>query len=373
MRYWKTVILASAIALTGACGNKETLPEAPEGTVKIEFLAPQVYGKALTRAVPGTKAYDGDDVLGDGNWHTLPDADIVAMDEGETLWISYSKLDENGEYGPPSLQAYRVDINAGGYNSLVSCPYEIGEDGLYHVTDDMIGAPLYLETGTYKFKMISPAYPIDPSMKMLVDNGMYLYSTDGRYYETSPEPMDIVINETGVQYIKLKPIISQVARFTFEIEKGDGVYELEPLQAGIEISGLQNTEPGISYNWCSEHIKDTLEMKYGDKRAMVTIPGDRIATGTDGIIRADIGVLPTFALPNSIAILLNLAVNGVPTQYMTLLNGMTLLHGHSYNIKWTVSLKDGQISVMTWQNQSWSTDLTPASASSADGNQRKRK
>ena len=192
-----------------------------------------------------------------------------------------------------------------------------------------------------------------------VDNGMYLYSTDGRYKETCPLPMDITINETGVQYIRLNPIISQVARFTFEISKGEGVYELEPLEAGIEISGIQNTESGVVFNWCSEHISDTLEMKYGDKRAMVTIPGSQISTDAEDVIRADIGVLPTYALQNSIAILLNLAVNGVPTQYMTLLSGMKLMHGHSYNIKWSISVKDGQISVMTWQNQSWTADLTP--------------
>lgn len=362
MKYLKTAILASAIALAGACGEKEALPEAPEGMVRVEILAPDTYGKAAG-AAPASKADDyvpGDDVLGDGYWHQLPNADMVPLEEGETLWIYYSKLDEEtGEYGTPELQAYRVEMNAGGYNSLISCPYETGEDGLYHIRTDEIGAPLYLETGKYKFKMISPAYPINSSLEMNVDNGMYLYSTDGRYKETCPLPMDIVINETGVQYIRLNPIISQVARFTFEISKGEGVYELEPLEAGIEISGIQNTESGVAFNWCSEHISDTLKMKYGDKRAMVTIPGSQISTDAEDVIRADIGVLPTYALQNSIAILLNLAVNGVPTQYMTLLSGMKLMHGHSYNIKWSISVKDGQISVMTWQNQSWTADLTP--------------
>ena len=215
--------------------------------------------------------------------------------------------------------------------------------------------------------MISPAYPIDKELKMQVDNGMYLYSTDGRYEETSSRAEEIIVNATGVQYIKLNPIISQVARFTFTIQKGEGVNRLEPLAAGIEISGLQNpynhpteSEEGdnlLTYNWSSEAIADTLVMRLGDKRSWVTLPGEELQVDEDGTITGDIGVLPTLTMSTPIAILINMAINGVPTQYMTLLNEQMLLHARSYNLKWKVSVTEGQISVVTWQNQSWVTDL----------------
>ena len=329
-----------------------------DGRMRVELLLPGTYGMERPGLVPMTKA----DNLGP-DWHHLPEeAYTVPLEVGSTLWLYYTRLGEDGTYGPPVMSAYVVGTNTGGFNSLYACTYEKGEDGLMYINAGELGAPLYLETGTYRFKMISPAYPIGTDMSMMVDNGMYFYSSDGRYRETSAVAVDITINDTGVQYITLNPIISQVARFTFEINKGDGVYEIEPLAAGIEISGIQNTEAGVDFNWCSEDIADTLEMKHGDKRAWVTIPGSAMETDESGTLRGDVGVLPTYATETSISLLLNLAVNGVPTQYMTLLNGMTLLHGHSYDVKWEVNEDDGRVSVMTWQNQSWSADLVPVTA-----------
>ena len=344
-----------------------------DGKMRVELLLPGMYGggisaplqqassASVTSPSPQTKTADN---LGP-DWHELPEgAYTVPLEVGSTLWIYYMQLQDDGTYGPPQMRGYVVGTNTGGFNSLYACTYTEDENGMLHLNSDELGAPLYLETGTYKFKMISPAHPITKDMKMMVDNGMYFYSTDGRYSETSAAAVDITINDTGVQYVTLNPIISQVARFTFEIKKGDGVYEVDPLAAGIEISGIQNTDAGVVFNWCSEDIADTLEMKYGDKRAWVTIPGDEIVSDESGTLTCDIGVLPTYAVQNSISMLLNLAVNGVPTQYMSLLNGLTLQHGHSYNIKWEVNENDSRVSVMTWQNQSWSADLVPVSAAS---------
>ena len=305
-----------------------------------------------------TKAEDD---LGPDNWHDMPDMNISLLPVGSTLWLTYARQSEDG-YGKPELQGYVVGTNTGGFNTLYPCTSTLGSDGKMHINSDEIGSPLYLEAGTYKFKMISPAYPIGQDLSMQVNNGMFFYSTDGRYKETSALPIEIDLENTtgGAQYIKLNPIISQVARFDFTISKGKGVHTLEPLEAGIEISGLQDPgEDGITYNWCSEHISDTLEMRYGDKRSWANIPGEELKTESDGSITGEIGVLPTFALDYSIIILINIAVNGVPTQYMTLLNSMILLHAHTYSIKWEISVEEGVISVVTWQNQSWSTDLKP--------------
>lgn len=362
IRPYSIIFLFSLLTL--ACDNVADggLHSAPDGKIRVELLLPGTYGGEVSPTAPHTQQTKADN-LGP-NWHNLPEGtEPVALEVGSTLWISYSKMSDDGTYGTPELRGYVVGTNTGGFNSLYSCDsYE--QDGKLHLNPEELGAPLYLETGKYRFKMISPAYPIGTDMEMMVDNGMYFYSTDGRYKETCAVDFDITINDTGVQYITLNPIISQVARFTFEIKKGEGVYEIDPLAAGIEISGIQNTADTVMYNWCSEDIADTLQMKYGDKRAWVTIQGSEIEADENGTLTCDIGVLPTYAVENSIAILLNLAVNGVPTQYMALLNGMILEHGHSYNIKWEVEENDGNVSVMTWQNQSWSVDLIPVTADS---------
>lgn len=356
----RTIIIGILTGMLIACSPEENTPvSVPDGKVQVEFQLPGTYGISISDAQ--SRAVDN---LGPNDWHDLPQpAQEELLSVGSTLWLSYAKLNEEGNtYGTPNLQGYVVGTGTGGYNTLYPCTTTQNAEGKLEINPEEIGAPLYLEAGTYKFKMISPAYPVSTDLKMTIDNGMYLYSTDGRYKETYSQPILIEVNTSGVQYVKLNPIISQVARFTFTIRKGRGVYTLEPLEAGIEISGLQNPfnhgeEGRLQYNWSSENIADTLVMRMGDKRSWVTLPGSEIETDADGTLTGDIGVLPTLTMSTPVAVLINMAVNGVPTQYMTLVNETHLLHAHSYNFRWTVNVEDGQISVVTWQNQSWTTDI----------------
>lgn len=355
----RIISIGILMGMLAACSTEEDAPvSVPDGKVQVEFQLPGTYGIGFSGVQ--SRAVDN---LGPNGWHDLPQpTKEELLPVGSTLWLSYAKLNDNGTtYGTPNLQGYVVGTTTGGYNTLYPCTTQ-EVNGKLEINAEEIGAPLYLEAGTYKFKMVSPAYPIDRDLKMWVDNGIYLYSTDGRYEQTYTKPIKIDVNATGVQYIKLNPIISQVARFTFTIRKGTGVYTLEPLEAGIEISGLQNPfnhgEEGLlQYNWSSENIADTLVMRIGDKRSWVTLPGSEIETDADGTLTGDIGVLPTLTMSTPVAVLINMAVNGVPTQYMTLVNETHLLHAHSYNFRWTVKVEEGQISVVTWQNQSWTTDI----------------
>ena len=333
----RTIIIGILTGMLVACNTNEDAPvSVPDGKVQVEFQLPGTYGISISDAQ--SRAVDN---LGPNDWHDLPQqTQEELLPVGSTLWLSYAKRNDDGTtYGTPNLQGYVVGTTTGGYNTLYPCTTQ-EVNGKLEINAEEIGAPLYLEAGTYKFKMISPAYPVSTDLKMTIDNGMYLYSTDGRYEETYSQPIPIEVNTSGVQYIKLNPIISQVARFTFTIRKGTGVYTLEPLEAGIEISGLQNPfnhgeEEQLQYNWS----------------------GSEIETDADGTLTGDIGVLPTLTMSTPVAVLINMAVNGVPTQYMTLVNETHLLHAHSYNFRWTVNVEDGQISVVTWQNQSWTTDI----------------
>ena len=352
----RIISIGILMGMLAACSTEEDAPvSVPDGKVQVEFQLPGTYGIGFSGVQ--SRAVDN---LGPKDWHDLPQpTHEELLPIGSTLWLSYAKLNEDGNtYGTPNLQGYVVGTGTGGYNTLYPCTTTQNAEGKLEINPEEIGAPLYLEGGTYKFKMISPAYPVSTDLKMTIDNGMYLYSTDGRYKETYSQPIPIEVNTSGVQYVKLNPIISQVARFTFTIHKGTGVYTLEPLEAGIEISGLQNTYlHDTEYNWSSENIADTLVMRMGDKRSWVTLPGSELETDAEGTITGDIGVLPTLTMSTPVAVLINMAVNGVPTQYMTLVNETHLLHAHSYNFRWTVKVEEGQISVVTWQNQSWTTDI----------------
>ena len=234
----RIIIIGILAGMLVACNTNEDAPvSVPDGKVQVEFQLPGTYGIGISDAQSRA------DNLPDAgeNWHNLPPASTGLLPIGSTLWLSYAKQNEDGAtYGTPNLQGYIVRTTTGGYNTLYPCTTTQNAEGKLEINPKEIGAPLYLEGGTYKFKMISPAYPVSTDLKMNIDNGMYLYSTDGRYKETYSQPILIVVNTSGVQYVKLNPIISQVARFTFTIHKGAGVYTLEPLEAGIEISGLQN-------------------------------------------------------------------------------------------------------------------------------------
>ena len=56
-------------------------------------------------------------------------------------------------------------------------------------------------------------------------------------------------------------------------------------------------------------------------------------------------------------VLINMAVNGIPTQYVITLSQIKFVHGHSYNLDVKVGL-NGNINVMNWANQSWTGEVT---------------
>lgn len=379
----KLIYILIAVAAC-ACSHFDEMEERVDRDgVRIVFSLPGMYDHMNSRI--GTKANDRLDPLRHINDSvpSAPDyARLTSLPVGSTLWLTYSKKDEEtGDYSTPMLQAYKI-IDNGGYHSMYACTFhqETDADGFtYNVIDDQTtGTPLILTDGTYRFKMISPALPItydsEKGWRLPVDNGMYFYSTDGRYHETVAK--DIVVDSKSlandgknVLYVKLNPIINQTARFRFRIFKGDNVESLEMMPAGIEVSGLQNPydrsgEERSMFYWASDDISDTLRMKMGDKHQWVKLPSVDIRkskeTGPDGVLAdalcGDVGFLPTNSLSTTVVILFNFLVNGIPTQYETTVNQMIFEHAHSYNIGVEVNQKDG-IRVFNWLNQAWTGDL----------------
>lgn len=376
------------VSLLSACSEKEPARSQGNGLVRMEFRLPKTYstGEVMTKT----------DVLSDPRDITVldPDISLTSLPDGSTLWMMISEKNDDGTYGEPQLKAYVVR-NDVGFHSLFACAVE-SVDGGYRIGEET-SAPLLLENGrTYRFNMVSPAYDMNADLSIPLRNGMYIYSTDGRYEQTQPKDITVTANAsndgTGVQYVLLNPMVQQVARMNFTIVRGRNVNSLEVLPAGIEISGLQNpydSENGsqTTFRWSSMDIADTLVVRRGDKRSWVSVPGedvrldenditctwtapehaDKTVTYTESI-RADIGVLPTNAQSTTIIITFNLLVNGIPTQYVTTLNqGVTvpegepyfsniIEQGHSYDMILEVSQNDG-IFVFNWQYQSWTADM----------------
>lgn len=322
--------------------------------VRVEFRLPSSMGSPVpvTRVMP------------------LDTMTLYPLPEGATLWLTISEKQSDNSWIMGEPKPYVVLASEAGYNSLHACSFtELTEDGVQirRIDPATVSAPLYLKNGTYKFRMISPALDLTKSNnRTKVDNGLYFYSTDDRYTNTQAKEQTIVVTTSGTQNIELNPMIQQVARMQFTLYKDDNVSSLEMMPGGIEISGIQNAEEAEPYNWSSESIADTLKMKMGDKRGRVVIRQFRQSTTevTEGsgvtVQKAswvgDTGVLPTDARSNSISVLLNMRVNGIPTQYMLLLNNQVLRAAYTYNYRIAISVKNGVV-VATWTNYSWGVDV----------------
>ncbi len=341
------------------------MPVPDDGLVEVRLLAPQIYGHQPD--VPGTKA------VGDIESHLGSDK-IRNLAEGSTLWLVYehqitsddpSTTEVNeAQYEAPVLKAYVVKSSGGGYQALYACKHT-EKNGMLEVNAadaSTTESPLYLKHDqVYRFRMISPALPISKSdMSMHVDNGVSFCASDQRYSQTASVDQRIEAEQSGVNYVQLNPMVQQMARLRFNLEKGANVSTLNMMSDGVEISGIQNpyihSSSGTRYNWSSMAASDSLVMRKGDKRAWVALPGESFTTDASGNLSGDICILPTDARSNTVTILLNLAVNGVPTQYITTLNGQVFEHAKSYNMNFRVSLSNN-IVVVNWQNIAWTDDL----------------
>lgn len=356
-------LIPLAALLLAACSQDlltESRPQSRRDSIMVKLVPPQVIAPSATatRAEP-----------------LNPEPPMTTLPIGTTLWLTYreTKTDKR------SMKGYVVQADATtGGNGLFAMKTQTETiDGTAYYTatidEETASAPLYLEEGTYEFRIMSPAYPIRTADHAArIDNGMYLYATDDRYTQTMCEPQVVNMSEgSGVFFeLQLKPIIQQVAQIQVCLKPGKDVTSLEMMEAGLEIGGLQDpitNAAGYDFFPLGDIENEGLQylpVRLGDKHSRVTLPGSSFQmedvvykdNATHQWLTGRIGVLPTDASSTGITLLLSMAVNGVPTQYFTMLNGMVLKHNHSYNVLLEINLNDA-IVVGTWQSQAWSADL----------------
>lgn len=373
MNQYTSIILMLALLATG-CDKASIQPSTPNRTQI--FIDPGVYGafaSPVTKAVDLTQTGNTSYTYYNYNGFTGEPA-RTALPIGSTVWLTYRKGVYTGSgstedpanftWGATDLKAYIVR-NAAGFNALYPIEStEVTEGGIAYldINEPVVYTdPLYLEDGYYQFRMVSPANRIKKdNLAMQMDNGMYVYANDERYTQTASKVIRIQSSDATAQNILLNPIIAQMARFKVTIRPGTHVSTMEILPQGVEISGLQSPEMDgegkLEFKWSSMDLRDTLVMKRGDKHARVSIR-NFTTDPVSGVISGDIGVLPTNAYSTVGYILINLAVNGIPTQYILSLNGMKFFHGHSYDLDLEVDL-NGDIRVLNWSNQGWTGEVS---------------
>jgi hypothetical protein len=378
---------AGCLLLAAACSDEtdeapEPTPSAADSLVRVEFNLPSRYayaGLARTRAAQ-------DDATSTTDPTSRPpfldnDGNVCPTDElevGETVWLSYTLTnDQTGASitNPDENTKPYVVLGYGDTRSLYAC----GLDSFSTVSNDrtytwyipnteVSDVPLYLSAGTYNFRIMSPALPIakdegENNYCMLIENGIYFCSSDERYANTKGYSQTVTTegNTSGLLRVTLRPMVWQVAQLKFYIMRDPKSpdFDLGILDAGIEVSGLQNhltnTGDEAYYNWRSSSFADTIEVRRGDKSEWVRLRGSECTVSQDTIY-GDIGVLPTDAMSTDIVVLFNLTINGVPTQYETTVTKKILRHGHSYKMNAYISMTEG-ITALTWYNQSWTTDV----------------
>lgn len=363
--------LLASVALLALSGCNARIEQQPSVSAKQVFYAPAVYGTfepARTRAYP-----DEPCTLGDGHNGFTSVPTLGSLPAGTTLWVSYQKALDTAPATPDvqnpahwetekHLQAFRVLVSdKENVNALAPVRSRVvTEGGVDYEEVEGSGeddAPLSFSPGKYLFRAVWPANRIRKSdLSMQVKNGMQVYSNDLRYTQTLGKVQEIVAGN-GVQNVVLNPMINQTARIKISVRPQAGQnLDLKMLSQGIEVSGLQTPEKeesDLAYKWSSSSVADTLVMKFSDKHARTfirefTTEGDRI-TGSACF-------LPTNAMSTMVLILVNVAVNGIPTQYTVPIYRTIFNHAHSYNLDLEVGL-NGQIRVLAWSTQSWTGEI----------------
>lgn len=332
-------VIMALLCTACAAGSPE---EDMEDRVRIDPVAGGYYPSISPSAQTRGATPDGE---------TLKDRPIFLLEDGSTIRLVVYDDAKNllEEYS----KAYLVR-NAGTSGSSLLYPCEVDDNGAVISSSS---TPLYMKAGTYYFRILSPAKALNSKGFVNIGNGEYLLATDDRYTQTAMTAVTITkIDEGGtlnnVQTLYLPPIINQTARMQFTVRAGEGGHTLEMLAEGIEISGIQQPlDNTTSFDWVNG---DVLPVKVGDQSASVRIT--HATQNADNSLVAHTGVLPTDARSHSISVLLNLKVNGNPTQYQMLLTGLYLTAGHSYNYTATVKISNG-VTVLTWQNRSWTENV----------------
>lgn len=324
----KIIFFFSMLVLTLSSCEKETSDIIPEG------------GIAVTPELAGMYA------VSPGNWSSNTRAanhpglsKIINIPEGSTLRLIAQKNNTI------TTKDYVVRTTDGGAQSLYPC--EVDENGTIIKEDK---TPLYLTEGTYTFSAVSPAHKYNNN-KMTIDNGESVIATNNCWTQTFSSNITITAADKS-KIIPLNPLMQLTARMTFTLtgDKASGVSSINVMQDGIEIDRIR--EGAVTLSNVGDSIPAIITTNYN----RIYIKDSDIIRQDDGTLRGEICVLPIDNRPTPMAVILNLMVNGVPTQFTFSIVNKVLYAGYSYDYKVTIKIKDN-ITVANWQETSWSTSV----------------
>ena len=330
---YKTLLLAATLSLAG-CSQDEVIGSGSGAMVPVTVQLPGIYGtmsgKAATRASHN------------GALNSIP---ILNLEEGSTLWLLAERRNS-----PPTIQGYIVKSSGGGVQSLYPSGTQTHSDGTTDIDKENVSTtPLFLTPGTYTFRAISPAKTIYPNNKFKVSNGEYVVATNDAWTQTEATAITIDGKE-GI--IVLNPLMQVGARMTFTIKKTDNISSISVIQSGVEIDGLGEEPATADYT-----VGTDLITRIGDSYNRLFVPFFYFRETEDGL-KSDIGIRPVDCRSTAVYVIMNLMINGTPVQYTFTVKDRLFKPGYSYDYVVTIDIKNG-ITIANWQENSWSTDVTP--------------
>lgn len=364
---YRLVMAMLLLPLLWACDSQDC-PDpdggtVPEGMVEIRPVLPGMFN-SIPRdpsdvSHAASRAYDENSTTNEKLKET------IRLPEGSTVWlIAQNEIDNS--LVKNSYVVYNSGETAEDRSFLVPCKV----DDLGNMTS-MEGTPLYLKEGfSYLFYAVSPAKKLDEKLfaekkvGFQVKNGTYFYANDCRYEKTTPKTVSVesTAGSEAVKEIPLSPMINQTAQLKFQIQKGEGVHDLDIQPAGIQISGLQNDSPeagkygdanGLFWHM-SQNGEEPINLQHGGK--LGTFNRYDYTIDADGYVNIDVPVLPMYSISKPVIVVFRLKVNGVPTSYEMMLNEKDFKAGYSYGYRGKVSI-DAGVTVVTWQYVSWEVDV----------------
>ncbi len=321
------LFIIAAISLT-ACEQNETQEISNNGKIAI---TPELFGMYA---------------VSPGNWTNTRVSShpglktIINLSEGTTLRL----IAQKGHIS--ETKDYVVRTPDGGSQSLYPCTID-------NNTGEIIGEskePLYLSEGTYTFSAISPAHKFNNGIT--IDNGESVIANNSHWTETAPTQITISKNDAS-KVIPLNPLMQLTARMTFTLKGNieNGVSSLSVMQDGIEIDRVRENPVHLS------NVGDSIKAEIVDNYNRIYIKDKDITIQEDNSLRGEICLLPIDNRPTPMTVILNLMVNGVPTQFTYSIVNKVFYAGYSYDYIVNVKIKDN-ISVANWQETSWSTDVS---------------
>lgn len=319
------ITVIAAVLLLPACEQVENYDNQDERKIAI---IPEFAGMYVN--VPG----NGDNTRSSAHPEL---SGITNLAEGSTLRLIAKKNDSQTTV----VKDYIVRTVDGGSQSLYPCT--LNPDGTVANEDK---TPLYLSVGTYTFSAVSPAHKYKNG-KIAVNNGESVIATNNRWRQTEASIATISTNDKS-KVIPMNPLMQLTSRMTFTVkgDKSNGVSSLSVMQDGIEIDRIR--ESAVVLNNVGDDIPAIITENYN--RIFIK---EKDIRQENGSLKGEICLLPIDNRPTPMMVILNLMVNGVPTQFTFSIVNKVLEGGYSYNYIVTIKVKDN-ITVANWQETSWS-------------------